>query len=92
MKQPRPRAQLRPGIAQDLMQAAVLASTQPLAASLRQVLDGFHAQKAAAGVDSLLLRLYRPIMFRALAAANGAVRRNAFELLMDAFPLQVLRQ
>lgn len=71
------------------MQAAISASTQPMAAALRRVLDGFHREKAAPGVDALLLRLYRPILFRALAAANPAVRRNALSVLLDAFPLQV---
>lgn len=71
------------------MQAAISASTQPMAAALRRVLDGFHREKASPGVDALLLRLYRPILFRALAAANPAVRRNALGLLLDAFPLQV---
>ncbi|BDA48499.1 Condensin-2 complex subunit G2 [Coccomyxa sp. Obi] len=73
---------------QGLMQAAISASTQPMAAALRTVLDGFHREKAAPGVDALLLRLYRPILFRALAAANPAVRRNALGVLLDAFPLQ----
>lgn len=73
---------------QGLMQAAVGASTEPMAAALRRVLDGFHREKAAPGVDALLLRLYRPILFRALSAANPAVRRNSLGLLLDAFPLQ----
>ncbi len=71
------------------MQAAISASTQPMAAALRTVLTGFHQEKAAPGVDALLLRLYRPILFRSLAAANPAVRRNALGMLLDAFPLQV---
>ena len=71
------------------MQAAISASTQPMAAALRTVLNGFHQDKAAPGVDALLLRLYRPILFRALAAANPSVRRNALGVLLDAFPLQV---
>ena len=36
----------------------------------------------------MLLRLYEPILFRALSAANPAVRRNACALLVDVFPLQ----
>ena len=39
-------------------------------------------------MDGLLLRLYQPIVFRGLAAASPAVRRNALALLLDAFPLQ----
>jgi hypothetical protein len=70
------------------MQAAVLAATPALAAALRRLLGGLHGAKAAPGVDALLLRLYRPILFRGLAAANAAVRRNALHLLLAAFPLQ----
>lgn len=37
----------------------------------------------------MLVRLYEPILFRAMAAANAGVRRNALHLLLDAFPLLV---
>lgn len=73
---------------QGLMQAAVLAATPAMAAALRRLLGGLHADKAAPGVDAMLLRLYRPLLFRGLAAANAAVRRNALQLLLAAFPLQ----
>ena len=76
---------------QGLMQAAVLAASPALAAALTRLLGGLHAEKAAPGVDALLLRLYRPILFRGLAAANAAVRRNALQLLLAAFPLQARR-
>ncbi len=36
----------------------------------------------------MLLRLYHPLLFRDLAAANAGVRNNALQLLIDAFPLQ----
>lgn len=36
----------------------------------------------------MLLRLYEPILFRNITAANNAVRCNAFLLLFDAFPIQ----
>ena len=74
---------------QGLMGAALHASTPHMAGALRRVLVGLHGAKSAPGVDALLLRLYRPILFRALAAANPAVRRHALCLLVDAFPLQV---
>lgn len=41
------------------------------------------------GVDGLLLRLYEPILFRALASANASVRCNSLHALSAAFPLQV---
>lgn len=77
---------------QGLMQAAVLAATPAMAAALRRLLGGLHADKAAPGVDAMLLRLYRPLLFRGLAAANAAVRRNALQLLLAAFPLQAWPQ
>ena len=71
------------------MQAGIVAKTPALSAALRAVLDGFHSQKVHAAVDALLLRLYEPLLFRGLGAANAAVRRNSILLLFDAFPLQV---
>lgn len=71
------------------MQAAILASAAPLAAALRVVLGGLHTQKKSAGVESLLARLYEPILFRAFGAANAEIRRNALYLLVDAFPIRV---
>lgn len=76
---------------QGLMEAALHARTASMASALRRVLGGLHSAKSAPGVDALLLRLYQPILFRALSAANPAVRRNALGLLVDAFPLQVDR-
>ena len=69
------------------MQSALLASTPHMAAALRRVLLGLHSQKTCSGIDSLLARLYGPILFRACSAANGQVRCNAIGLLVDAFPL-----
>lgn len=72
------------------MESCILAKTSTLSAALRRVLDGFHSQKAQSRVDALLLRLYEPILFRNLASANNAIRCNAFNLLFEAFPIQVL--
>ena len=74
------------------MQAAVLAAMPAMATALRRLLGGLHADKAAPGVDAMLLRLYRPLLFRGLAAANAAVRRNVLQLLLAAFPLQAWPQ
>ena len=71
------------------MEAALHASTPAMAGALRRVLGGLHGAKGAPGVDGLLLRLWQPLLFRALVAANPAVRRNALGILVDAFPLQV---
>ena len=40
------------------------ASTPAMAASIRRVLEGVHKEKAAPGVDAMLLRVYEPIIFR----------------------------
>lgn len=71
------------------MSAAIHAATPALASSLRRLLNGLHSQKRLPGMDALLLRLYEPILFRGLAAANAMVRLNALHLLFDAFPLMV---
>lgn len=71
------------------MESCILAKTAALSTALRRVLHGFHSQKSQAKVDAMLLRLYEPILFRALAAANSAVRCNALNVLFEAFPIQV---
>lgn len=71
------------------MEAAILASTPAMAASLRHVLGMLHSKKVERGVDKMLLELYEPILFRRLNAANPNVRRNALNLFVDAFPLRV---
>ena len=73
---------------QSLIKSALRASSPALAASLRRVLDGLHSQRLTPGTDAMLLRLYHPLLFRDLAAANAAVRNNAMHLLVDVFPLQ----
>ncbi|KAG2438530.1 hypothetical protein HXX76_005081 [Chlamydomonas incerta] len=73
---------------QQLMQAAILASTPRLAASLRIVLNGLHSHKPVEKrVAPLMVRLYDPILPRAFGAANAEVRRNAVNLLAAAFPI-----
>ncbi|KAK3244146.1 hypothetical protein CYMTET_46231 [Cymbomonas tetramitiformis] len=81
-------AELEYGCMQGLMKAALHASTPAMGAALRRVLGGFHSQKSAKGVDEMLLRLYEPLLFRAVQAANPAVRTNAARVLFDCFPLQ----
>jgi hypothetical protein len=74
------------------MLAALHGSSQSLVSNIRRVLGELHRSKklgGVGGVDSMLVRLYEPILFRALAAANAGVRRNALLVLLDAFPLLV---
>ncbi|KAJ3337978.1 Condensin-2 complex subunit G2 [Gonapodya sp. JEL0774] len=54
---------------------------------LRAMLGKFHEQKSQQGVDSMLCRLYEPILWRGMYAANEQVRKNSLCLMVDAFPL-----
>eukprot|EP00878_Enallax_costatus_P040587 GHUV01046903.1.p1 GENE.GHUV01046903.1~~GHUV01046903.1.p1 ORF type:complete len:352 (+),score=121.90 GHUV01046903.1:274-1329(+) len=85
-------AEIETSLIQNLMHAAIHGSGQSLVGNIRRVLSELHRSKRLGGagsVDSMLVRLYEPILFRALAAANAAVRRNSLQLLLDAFPLLV---
>ena len=75
---------------QELMRACLHARTPALATSVRRVLAAFYTKKAKAGreVEGMAVRLWEPILFKALSAANTAVRRNAVHALAEAFPLQ----
>eukprot|EP00123_Amoebidium_parasiticum_P016085 comp23283_c1_seq1/m.38138 comp23283_c1_seq1/g.38138 ORF comp23283_c1_seq1/g.38138 comp23283_c1_seq1/m.38138 type:complete len:1190 (-) comp23283_c1_seq1:438-4007(-) len=80
-------------VIQDLMHHAIHAAKNPadgkgeIGSALRQLLGYLHSQKKQKGVDEMLLRLYNPILWRALKVANPLVRANASYLLIDAFPL-----
>lgn len=75
---------------QDLMARGVGAAHPATFAAVRRVLSVFVARKTqrARGVEGMLLRLYAPVLFRALVAPNAALRKNAALLLLDAFPLR----
>lgn len=91
---PEPQPQLYAPL-QQLVAAALAASTPAMAGHLRAVLCELHAAKrmgAVGSADAMLTRLYEPLLWRALSAANPAVRRNALDLLVDAFPLVVSGQ
>eukprot|EP00775_Hariotina_reticulata_P006481 gene6481-6708_t len=83
-------AEIETNLIQNLMLAAIHGSGVGLVGNIIRVLGELHRSKRLGGagsVDSMLVRLYEPILFRALAAANAGVRRNALQLLLDAFPL-----
>lgn len=73
---------------QDFMHRGVHASMPAMFTAVRQVLATFIAEKRQRGVDEAIMRLYEPILWRSLAAANPTVRKNAATALVDAFPLQ----
>ncbi|CAB1349467.1 unnamed protein product, partial [Coregonus sp. 'balchen'] len=51
------------------------------------ILSYFHKRKCRHGLDEMLYRLYKPILWRALSAANSEVRANATLLFTEAFPI-----
>ncbi|XP_012670672.2 condensin-2 complex subunit G2 [Clupea harengus] len=74
---------------QEFMQHGIqLHRNSPVLPKVRQILSYFHKQKFRQGLDEMLHRLYRPILWRALKAANGEVRANATLLFTEAFPLK----
>lgn len=60
------RDEIEDGFFQGLIDAAIHASSKPLAASIRRVLGGFIEQRATDGVEKLLFRLSEPLLFRSL--------------------------
>uniref|UniRef100_A0A671M9M1 Condensin-2 complex subunit G2-like n=2 Tax=Sinocyclocheilus anshuiensis TaxID=1608454 RepID=A0A671M9M1_9TELE len=73
---------------QDLMQHALLLHrNSPVHSKVRQILTYFHKQKFREGVDKMLHRLYKPILWKALKATNAEVRANATLLFTEAFPI-----
>ncbi|KAJ8419130.1 hypothetical protein AAFF_G00006290 [Aldrovandia affinis] len=73
---------------QDFMQYAVLLYRKsPVHGKVRQILSYFHKQKLRQGLDEMLYRLYKPILWRGLKATNSEVRANAAFLFTEAFPI-----
>lgn len=67
---------------------AILAKRDPFATNLRMVLASFHLnKKLGAGIDVLLHHIYTPILYGNLFVANPIVRRNAVNIMADAFPI-----
>lgn len=84
-----------PGLRQhceDLLQSlahdAIHAVDQRYFQGLRTALRVFHDSKRLKDVDSLLLRIYGPILWRSLRCANALVRVQAATIFFDAFPIQ----
>lgn len=61
----------------------------PVHCKVREVLSYFHHQKKVRqGVEEMLYRLYKPILWRGLKARNSEVRSNAALLFVEAFPVR----
>ena len=72
---------------QDLMHCAIHIGTPAMAKNILTVLAPIHMEKKSKRVADLLYRLYSPILWRSLAAANPIVRKNAIGVLDQVFPL-----
>ncbi|XP_069318820.1 condensin-2 complex subunit G2 [Eulemur rufifrons] len=75
---------------QDLMFHGIhLPRKSPVHSKVREVLSYFHHQKKVRqGVEEMLYRLYKPILWRGLKARNSEVRSNAALLFVEAFPVR----
>jgi condensin-2 complex subunit G2 len=74
-------------VLQDLMHAAIHVASPAMAKALLIVLEPLHKDKKDKRVADLLWRLYSPILWRSLSAANPLVRKNAVTILGKVFPL-----
>ena len=75
-------------IIQNIMECGTKIADKSLFNACRTLLQSFTFNKRYDGVDEMLLRLYNPILWRSLNAANHHVRSQSTVLLIDAFPLQ----
>lgn len=78
------------GCIQDFMHHGVhLPRRSPVHSRVRKVLSYFHHQKEVRqGVEEMLYKLYKPILWRGLKARNSEVRSNAALLFVEAFPIR----
>uniref|UniRef100_A0A384BX25 Condensin-2 complex subunit G2 n=1 Tax=Ursus maritimus TaxID=29073 RepID=A0A384BX25_URSMA len=78
------------GCIQDFMHHGIhLPRRSPVHSRVREVLCYFHHQKKVRqGVEEMLYRLYKPILWRGLKARNSEVRSNAALLFIEAFPIR----
>ena len=82
------RATIEETSLQDLMYAILHVANPGMAKSLITILDPFHAAKKNAEIENLLHRMYGPVLWRSLRAANPRVRVNAAVVLAATFPLK----
>lgn len=73
---------------QDFMYQVIHAAVSSTAKSVRVVLDKFYVNKKNPDVESLLYRMYGPLLWRALSGANARVRMQSSVVLTDTFPLR----
>ncbi|KAE9606816.1 putative condensin-2 complex subunit G2 [Lupinus albus] len=82
------RREIENGFLQDMIEAAIHASSGAFASYIRRIIGAFVNQRTTDGVEKLLYRLSEPVIFRSLQVANSNVRQNALHLFLDIFPLE----
>jgi hypothetical protein len=73
---------------QDLIYNAINAADRRYFKGLRIVLSCFNEVKRQKEVDSMIARIYTPLIWRSLTCANGIARAQCAVLFFDVFPLQ----
>lgn len=73
---------------QDIMYWALHVKNNTLAMSMSSILAYFVSRRKQKGIESMLQRLYEPLLWRALSVTNSHVRLRATTLFFNAFPLQ----
>eukprot|EP01041_Mallomonas_annulata_P004224 gene4224-8403_t len=73
---------------QSFLHEAIHAANEKYCLGLNILLSVLHEAKRHVEVDTLLHRLYRPILWRSLRCANAVVRSHATAIFFAAFPLQ----
>jgi condensin-2 complex subunit G2 len=74
-------------VLQELMYAVIHIASPKTFQSIVAVLEPIHLDKKNREVANMIYRLYNPILWRSLRAANPRVRRNAVTMLEKIFPL-----
>ena len=65
-----------------------LAKSEAIFEPLLDLLRSFHDAKDDRECQSMLHRLWQPLLWRHLKVANSVVRRNASEIFLAAFPIE----
>ncbi|GMH69210.1 hypothetical protein TrRE_jg11089, partial [Triparma retinervis] len=74
-------------VIQPMMEASMMVAHAPTARAIRVLLSPIHEAKMDPSVDAMLHKLYSPILWRNLNAANPHVRLCASGIMADTFPL-----
>jgi hypothetical protein len=73
---------------QNFLHDAVYAADHKYFAGLRLLIKAFHDVSRPVWLEVFLVRIFDPIIWRALKCANAKVRLQAAQLFLDVFPLQ----